>query len=142
MQVLKVLSLIWLSGADIIRDESDGRLEIKQARLIYPDVLKSLNPIYNEIDQWFKSWEGASNPDVTIRKALELYCGWQTNEKMNEWLCADYESLMLLHDWTVALAENGWSDIYEDYRRYENDESNSLKIKFYENAVLYKRQNK
>lgn len=140
-KVLKVLSLIWRSGAEIYRDESDGRLAINNAKLIHPEVLKAAEPIFNDIDQWFKSWEGATNPDVTIQKALHLYCGWQENEKMNEWISNDNESLMLLHDWTVVLAKNGWTNIYEDYRQFENDESNSMKIKFYESAVSYARQN-
>lgn len=142
MQTLKVLSFIWKSGAEIYRDESDGKLAIDKASLIPGEVMQAAEKQFTEIDQWFRSWEGASNPDVTIQKALFIFCGWQTNEKMNEWLCADAESLSLLHDWTVELDKNGWKDIYEDYRKYENDESNSLKIKFYENAVLYKRQNK
>ena len=142
MQVLKILSLIWKFGAEIYRDESDGRLALKDANLIPPDVLKLAEPIFNDIDQWFKSWDGASGPDVTIKKALHLYCGWQVNEKMNEWLCTDEESLFLLHDWTVELAKNGWKDIYEDYRQYENDESNPMKIKFYENAKSWASRNK
>lgn len=142
MQVLKVLSLIWKSGAEIYRDESDGRLAINNAKLIPADVLKLAEPIFDDIDRWFKSWEGASNPDVTIQKALHLFCGWIKNEKMNEWLCADYESLSLLHDWTVVLAINGWRDIYADYRAYENDESNAMKITFYERAVLHASQNR
>lgn len=142
MQVLKILSLIWKSGAEIYRDESDGRLGINNAKNINPDAMKAAELIFNEIDQWFKSWESASNEDVTIRKALHLYCGWQENEKMNEWLSNDNESLMLLHDWTVELAKNGWTDLYADYRQYENDESNSMKIKFYENAKSWASRNK
>ena len=142
MQVLKVLSLIWKSGAEIYRDESDGRLAINNAKLIPADVLKLAEPIFDDIDRWFKSWEQASAQDVTIRKALHLFCGWQENEKMNEWLCSDAESLSLLHDWTVELDKNGWKDIYEDYRQYENDESNTMKQKFYEQAKLWASQNK
>lgn len=142
MQVLKVLSIIWKSGAEIYRDESDGRLALKNANLISPEILQAADPIFGDIEKWFGSWEIASAEDKTIQKALFLFCGWQRNEKMNDWLCNDNESLMLLHDWTVVLAKKGWIDLYADYRQYENDESNSLKIKFYERAVLYKRQNK
>lgn len=142
MQILKVLSAIWKSGAEIYRDESDGRLGINGAKKIPADVMKAAEQVFSDIDLWFKSWEGASNPDVTIQKALHLFCGWQLNEKMNEWLCSDAESLSLLHDWTVVLAKNGWTDIYEDYRQYENDESNAMKITFYERAVLYNSRNK
>lgn len=142
MQVLKILSLIWKSGGEIYRDKSDGRLALNNTNKIPSEVLKAAEPIFNDIDQWFKSWEGASNEDVTIRKALHLYCNWQLNEKMAGWLNSDEESLMLLHDWTVVLAKNGWMDIYEDYRQYENDESNSMKMKFYEQAKLWASQNK
>ncbi|MFD1204028.1 hypothetical protein ACFQ38_02645, partial [Sporosarcina contaminans] len=127
---------------EIYRDESDGRLAINNAKKIPAGVLKAAEPIFNDIDQWFKSWEGASAADITIRKALHLFCGWQTNEKMGEWLNADEDSLMLLHDWTVTLAKNGWTDPYDDYRQYENEESNSMKVQFYEKAKLWASRNK
>jgi len=142
MQALKVLSAIWKCGVEMYRDESDGRLALKNANLIPVEILKAAEPIFGEIEKWFGSWEKASAEDKTMQKGLHLFCGWQKNEKMNEWLCADYDSLMILHDWTVVLAKNGWNDIYADYREYENDESNSMKLKFYEQAVLYASQNK
>lgn len=141
-QVLKVLSLIWKSGAEIYRDESDGRLAINNAKLIHPDVLKAAEPIFNDIDQWFKSWESASAQDITIRKALHVFCGWEKNEALELWMANDNESLMLLHDWTVVLAKNGWTDLYEDYRQYENDESNVMKNRFYNNAKSWASRNK
>ena len=142
MQVLKVLSLIWKSGAEIYRDESDGRLAIKNAKLIPAEILKAAEPIFGDIEKWFGSWESVPAADITIRKALHLFCSWEKNEKMNEWLCNDHDSLMLLHDWTVELAKNGWTDIHEDYREYENSESNAMKYTFYERAISHARQNK
>lgn len=142
MQVLKVVSHIMRSGAEIYRDKLDGRLALKNAQLIQPEALQAAEPIFNQIDDWFKSWEGASGPDITIRKALELYCGWTKNEKMNTWLLSDNESLNLLHDWTVVLAKNGWCDPYDDYRKYENEKSNKMKTEFYERAKLWASQNK
>lgn len=139
---LKILSLIWKSGAEIYRDESDGRLALKNANLIHPEVLKSAEPIFNDIDQWYASWEKSSAADITMQKALHLYCGWQKNEKMNSWLIVDGKALDLLHDWTVVLARNGWADIYEDYRQYENAESNTMKQQFYEMAISYAAKNK
>ncbi|WP_432352678.1 hypothetical protein [Sporosarcina sp. A2] len=115
---------------------------MKDASRIPSEVLKAAEPIFNQIDDWFKSWEGANGPDITIRKALELYCGWQENEKMNSWLCSDEDSLMLLHDWTIKLAQSGWKNPYDDYRQYENDESNAMKIKFYERARKWASENK
>ncbi|MGQ7180559.1 hypothetical protein ACUOA5_37805, partial [Escherichia coli] len=31
--------------------------------------------------------------------------------------------LQLFYDWTIVFAENGWTDIYEDYRSFKNDKS-------------------
>lgn len=142
MQVLKILSLIWKSGAEIYRDKSDGRLALKNADRIPLEILKAAEPIFNQIDEWFKSWENALAADITIWKALSLYCGWQSNEKMNEWICNDEEAITLFYDWTVALAKNGWADLYVDHREFENDESNALKNKFYERARLWSSRNK
>lgn len=142
MQVLKVLSLIWKSGAEIYRDESDGRLAIDNAKLIPPEILKAAEPIFGDIEKWFGSWENVPAADITIRKALHLLCSWEKNEKMNEWLRDDLESFDLFHDWTVVLAKNGWKDIFADYRQYENDESDALKNTFYERAVLHAGRNK
>ncbi|GKV69836.1 hypothetical protein NCCP2716_23340 [Sporosarcina sp. NCCP-2716] len=139
---LRVLSLIWKSGAEIYRDPSDGRLALKNASQIPPAVLQAAEPIFGQIDKWYKSWESAVGPDVTIRKALHLFCGWQTNEKMSDWLCKDEESLSILYDWTVALTLNDWLDIYEDYRLYENEKSNELKARFYERAVSWSSKSK
>lgn len=142
MQVLKILSAIWKCGAEIYRDESDGRLALKNAKLIPSEILQAAEPIFGEIEKWFGSYEKASAKDKTIQKALSLYCGWTKNEKMNDWLCSDEESLYLLHDWTVELAKNGWCDIYTDYRDYENSESNAMKTKFYEQAKSWASRNK
>ena len=142
MQVLKIISDIWKSGAEIYRDDSDGRLALKNAKLVPADVLKAADPIFNQIEEWFKSWEGAKAIDVTIKKILHHNCGWQTNEKLNDWICSDEKSLQLWMAWQEVLAKNGWKDIYDDYRQFENKESNELKQKIYERAILYANQNK
>ncbi|MEJ9171207.1 hypothetical protein P4415_31565, partial [Bacillus thuringiensis] len=62
------------------------------------------------------------------------------NRKLHEWLLADTDSLQLFYDWTIVLAKNGWTDMYEDYRQFEDAESNSIARKIYERAVLYARK--
>lgn len=137
-----ILSLIWKSGAEIYRDESDGRLSLKNGKLVPEEIVKATVPIFDEIEKWFKSWEQASATDKTLMKMVHQACGWQHNPKLNEWICADVEALMLFMEWQETLAKNGWNDIYEDYRQYENEASNTMKKKLYERAVLYANQNK
>ncbi|WP_327322689.1 hypothetical protein [Lysinibacillus parviboronicapiens] len=140
--VLYVLSQIWKSGAEIYRDESDGRLSLKNAKLVPEEILKAAEPIFNQIEDWFKSWEDAKAINKHIRMMVHQACGWQHNPKLNEWICADIEALTLFMEWQETLAKNGWNDIYEDYRQFENDESNVMKQKLYERAILYANQNK
>lgn len=140
--VLHVLSQIWKSGAEIYRDESDGRLSLKNAKLVPKEILKAADPIFGEIEKWFKSWEEAKAIDKHIQMMVHQVCGWQHNPKLNEWICADAEALTLFIEWQETLAKNGWNDIYEDYRQYENEVSNIMKKKLYESAILYANQNK
>ena len=137
MQVLKVLSQIWKSGAEIYRDESDNRLALKNSDKIPVQVLKAAEPIFPDIEKWFASWEQAPAVDVTIMKMLHLLCGWQSNSKINEWLNNDLASLDMLDRWCKVLDKNGWKDIYDDFRQYENEESNKLKQALYERAVAF-----
>ncbi|KGR89268.1 hypothetical protein [Lysinibacillus odysseyi] len=137
MQVLMVLSQIWKSGAEIYRDESDNRLALKNAKKIPEEVLKAAEPIFPDIEKWFASWEQAEAVDITIMKMLHLFCGWQSNQKINEWLSNDLESLDMLDRWCKALDRNGWKNIYDDFRQYENEESNKLKQALYDRAKVY-----
>ncbi|WP_113884331.1 MULTISPECIES: hypothetical protein [Cytobacillus] len=136
MQVLMILSQIWKSGANIYLD-TDDRVAIKNQNLIPAEVMQAAEQNFQSIDDWFKSWKGAGAEQVTIRKALHYLCNWEQNEKLNKWMCEDTESALLLIDWTEVLANNGWKDIYEDYRQFENDESNKLAKELYINAVTY-----
>ncbi|MEM5598384.1 hypothetical protein AAHB53_22475 [Niallia circulans] len=70
-------------------------------------------------------------------KMIHQLCGWQHNEKLNNWLCTELESLDLLVNWTSSLAINGWNDIYTDFREFENEESNKLAKELYIRAVTY-----
>lgn len=137
LKVLQILSLIWRSGADIYLDETDNRVAIKDQKLIPIEVMKAAEQNFQAIDEWFKSWKNASSEKITIMKMIHQFCGWQPNDKIEQWFCAEEDSLMLFIDWTIVLAENGWKDPYDDYRQYENDESNKLAKELYINAVTY-----
>ncbi|MEH7150326.1 hypothetical protein CN404_19510 [Bacillus thuringiensis] len=140
MQVLEILSLIWKSGADIYLDESDGRIAIKRQNVIPTEVMQLVEQNFSEIDTWFQSWKDANAEKMTIRKIFYQFCGWQHNQPLHDGLLTDEEALQMFYDWTIALANNGWTDIYEDYRQFENDESNAIARKIYERAVIYARK--
>lgn len=131
-----ILSQIWKSGANIYLD-TDNRVAIKNQNLIPVEVMQAAEQNFQSIDAWFKSWKDASSEKITIMKMVHQICGWQHNEKLNEWLCAEENSLILFNDWMITLANNGWKDIYEDYRQFENEESNKLAKELYINAVSY-----
>jgi hypothetical protein len=137
LQVLKILSLIWRSGADIYLDETDNRISIKNPKMIPAEVMQAAEQNFQAIDDWFKSWKNANNEKITIMKMIHQFCGWQPNEKINEWFCAEEDSLMLFIDWTIVLAENGWKDIYDDYRQYETAESDVIAKELYGRAITY-----
>ncbi|MFJ8102820.1 hypothetical protein [Lysinibacillus sp. NPDC096212] len=140
-QVLKVLSEIWKSGAGIVV-LPDKSLKLENYQLVPNATLKAAEPIFNQIEDWFKSWEGADGINQTMQKMVHQACGWQHNPKLNEWICEDVDALMLFMEWQEELAKNGWNDIYEDYRQFENEASNVMKKKLYESAVLYANRNK
>ena len=137
LQVLKILSLIWKSGANIYLDKKDNRIAIKQQNLIPTEVMQAAEQNFQAIDEWFKSWDKESNEKITLMKMIHQLCGWQHNEKLNNWLCTELESLDLLVDWTSSLAINGWNDIYTDFREFESEESNKLAKELYIRAVTY-----
>ncbi|MFJ5713144.1 hypothetical protein [Neobacillus sp. NPDC093127] len=137
MQVLMILSQIWKSGANIYLDSKDDRIAIDNQKMIPVEVMQAAEQNFQAIDDWFKSWKGASNEKVTLMKMIHHTCGWQPNEKLENWLCTDVKSLDLFYDWMVVLAENGWKDIYEDYRQYENEKSNKMAHELYIRAVTY-----
>lgn len=137
MQVLRILSDIWKSGANIYLDLIDDRVAIKNQNLIPVEVMQAAEENFQAIDDWFKSWKGASNERVTLMKMVHQICGWQHNEKLHDWLCAEEDSLALFDEWMIVLAKNGWKDIYEDYRQFENEESNKLAKELYIRAVTY-----
>ncbi|WP_433959338.1 hypothetical protein [Cytobacillus horneckiae] len=137
MQVLMILSQIWKSGATIYLDKEDDRIAIKNQNLIPAEVMQAAEHNFGAIDKWFKSWKDLSAEKITLMKMVHQICGWQHNEKLNSWLCAEEDSLSLFDDWMIVLAKNGWNDIYEDYRQFENDESNAMAHELYKRAVTY-----
>jgi hypothetical protein len=140
LKVLEIISEIWKSGANIYLDPKDGRIGITRQNLIPVEVMQAAEKNFNGIDTWFKSWKDANNEKVTILKIFYEFSGWKHNQKLNEWLLADTNSLQMFYDWTIVLAKNGWTDMYDDYRPFENDESNAMVRKIYERAVLYARK--
>jgi hypothetical protein len=142
LQVLKILSLVWKSGADIYLDETDDRVAIKNPKMIPAEVMQAAEQNFQAIDDWFKSWKNATNEKITIMKMIHQFCGWQPNEKINEWFCAEEDSLMLFIDWTIVLAKKGWKDIYDDYRQYETAESDVIAKDLYQRAVTYAKKKK
>ncbi|WP_142347945.1 hypothetical protein, partial [Bacillus cereus] len=122
--VLKILSEIWKSGANIYLDSEDNRIGIKRQELIPKEVMQAAERNYPAIEDWFQSWKDASAEKLTIMKILHQFCGWQQNQKLYDWLLADIDSLQMFYDWTIVLAKNGWTDLYEDHRQFETDESN------------------
>ncbi|MED5102468.1 hypothetical protein P9858_20260 [Niallia circulans] len=137
MKPLRIISAIWKSGANIYLDKKDNRIAIKQQNLIPAEVMQAAEQNFQAIDEWFKSWDKESNEKITLMKMIHQLCGWQHNEKLNNWLCTELESLDLLVDWTSSLAINGWNDIYTDFREFENEESNKLAKELYIRAVTY-----
>lgn len=136
MQVLKVLSDIWKSGAEMKLD-NDGQIELKNHQLVPAETMKAAESIFPEIEKWFHSWKEESSENITLMKMVHQICGWQQNDKLNEWLCSDVDSLMLFDEWMIVLAKNGWKDIFEDFRQYANDESIKMGQELYKRAVMY-----
>ena len=64
-------------------------------------------------------------------------CGWQKNESISNFLNSDEKGLNLFIDYQVELTKNGWTNIYDDWRQYENDESNKLKVELFNRAVVF-----
>lgn len=139
LKVLEIISSIWKSGADMYLDPIDNRIGIKRKNLIPTEVMQAAEQNFSEIDAWFQSWKDASAEQVTIQKIFYEFCGWQHNQPLHDWLLADTDSLQMFYAWTIVLAKNGWKEVYEDYRQFEDAESNAIARKIYERAVIYAR---
>lgn len=142
MTVIFILSQIWKFGGVIERDKMDGSLELKNHEKIPGEVLKAAEPIFNEIDTYLKSVEDMNGADMTLWKMIVALAGWQKNESISNFLKSDEVALNLFCDYQAKLALNGWKELYEDWRQYENAETEQLKKQIYERAILHARQNK
>ncbi|MGR2746518.1 hypothetical protein [Bacillus sp. N6] len=140
MKVLEIISCIWKSGANIYLDPKDNRIGITRQNLIPAEVMQAAEQNFAGIDVWFKSWKDESAEKVTLMKVFHHFCGWKHNQKLHDWLLDEEDSLQLFYEWTIVLANNGWTDVYDDHRQFENDESNVMARKIYERAVLYARK--
>lgn len=134
--VIFTLSRIWRHGG-IIERQADNSLKLSNHQNIPPTVLKAAEPIFPEIDNYLKSVEGMSNMDLTLWKMIVALCGWQKNESISNFLNNDEIALNKFVEYQVALAKNGWAEIYEDWRQYENDESTKLKNEIYARALAF-----
>jgi hypothetical protein len=132
-----ILSEIWKSGANIYLDKKDDRIAIDKQKLIPAEVMKAAEQNFQSINEWFQLWKDASAEKITLMKMVHQSCGWLHNDKLHDWLCDDVDSLDMFYNWMVVLAENGWKDIYEDYRQYETDKSNVMAHELYKRAVAY-----
>lgn len=141
MNYLEVLSKIWKSGAEMKLLDT-GEIELLHADRVPNEILTAAEITFTEIEKWFNSWGNATAIEKTMRNILFQYCGWTKNSKIETWLNDEESKTFLVHDWTVILAENGWKDLYEDYRKYENDESKKLAEEIYKNACEYMRNQK
>lgn len=139
--VIYVLSRIWRYGG-IIERLPDGQLELKNHQNIPAEVLKAAEPIFAEIDAYLKSVEGMNATDMTAWKMIVALAGWQRNESISNFLNSDEVALNLFCDYQAKLALNGWKELYEDWRKYENAETELLKKQIYDRAILHARQNK
>ena len=142
MEVLEILSRLWRTGAEIYRDKSDDRLVMKNAEKVPPPIMQLAEQYGNEIDKWVSDYERMNVEDKTMFKIHSFIAGWQPNPNIEKFLDTDYQAIKLWYEWSVLLAENGYTSIYEDYRPYENEQSDLLKKQIYERAVAFNKGGK
>lgn len=141
MKVLEILSLFWKSGA-VMELLPTGEIKLSNHEAISPEVTDAAKTVFPQIEKWFKSWSNASATQLTLWKAYQQYCGWGKNEKILDWLNGDDQAAYLMNDWMIELGKNGWNDIYDDYRPYENEQTNEIANRIFKNAVAYAKENK
>jgi len=139
MPVLFIISKILKSGAEIYRDKSDGQLALKDGQLIPEEVIEAAKPIFDKIDAYYQSVEGMNKVDTTAWKMIVALCGWQKNEAISNFLNNDEIALNLFMDYQAKLAINGWKELYDDWRQYENAETEKLKVEIFNRAVAFKK---
>lgn len=133
---MRVLSQIWKFGG-IIERENDGSLKLSNHTNIPNAVLKAAEPIFDEIDTYLKSVEGMKGVDLTNWKIIMHMCGWIKNKKIEHMLNNNEQIRLLAYDFQAKLDGNGWKNILDDYRQFENDESTNLKKEIHARAVAF-----
>lgn len=137
MNVLEIVSRIWLSGANIYYDSVDKQLGIHRHNLIPEDLMKIALENYVDIELWFKEWEKESAVNKTLQKILFTFSDIKKNDGVSNWLNNDQESMYLFIDMTVVWAKNGMKSPFDDYRQFENEESKRIKQTLYQNAMNF-----
>lgn len=138
MSYLKILSEIWKSGAEMKLSES-GEIELLHSELVPVEIMSAAEQVFDEIEKWFMSWKSATATQITMRNIYLQYCGWTNNAKIAHWLDYEEAKTFRVHDWMLVLTKNGWTSTYEDYRDFENEESNVIAEEIFKNACEYMR---
>ncbi len=131
LTTLSILCEIWKTGADVVLQGND--LDLIDYENTPKAIIETAIQNSESIEAYLKSWQGETKLNEMMMQGVKLFCGWQHNEKLNTWLCSDEKALLLFDEWCIQLGKNGWS-IYEDFRKYETDESNKIKLQFFEQA--------
>ena len=141
--VLYTLSMIWKAGGVFnILPDGDIELDLRNAKEIPEVVLKTAESIYDEIKSFLLSVEGMDAASKTLWKMITVFCGWQQNEKIKQFLNGDDIGLNAFLEWQAKLNANGWTSVYDHYEDYENDETNKLKAEIFKRAVEFAKSNK
>ncbi|EJV41780.1 hypothetical protein [Bacillus toyonensis] len=137
MNVLEIVSRIWLTGANIYYDSVDGKLGIHRHELIDKELLTAAQESYSEIEAWFLEWNNESVENKTLQKILFTFSDIKQNDGVSKWLNTDQTSMYLFIDMTVLWAKQGMKSPFDDYRKYETQESIEIKNKLYRNAMTF-----
>lgn len=141
MNYLHCIAEILKSGAEMKLLET-GEIEITKANLIPSDVMNAANDKYDEIELWYNSWAESTPVQITMRNIVMEVCGWTENKGIEQWLSTVEGQFLVIEEWMCILAKNGWTDVYDDYRKYENEESHKMAQQIYESAVAYAKSKK
>lgn len=139
--MLKILSEIWKCGAEMSLGD-DGKIELKKHQLVPAELMRIAEQDFSDIEKWFISWKNATPVQLTLWKSYQQYCNWGRNEKILNWLNVDEHGALMMNKWLLELEKNGWNDMYEDYRPYENKKTNELAEQIFKNAVAFATANK
>ena len=137
MNALKVIVELWKAGAKIEVDKSDGALILRNHEKVPADVMKNAEVVFNEIEQWVKTWESETPENKTIQRAWHHYIGWRQSDAIQKFLQEDEYALMILRDWVSLICKGGYKSLYGDFRHNECDEAKVLKQIFYERATKF-----